>query len=126
VLLIGPHSIGYTDGVGPIFTDADTSSLRISLAGLSAPRTWTAPNSDLTVVGTTTTQTLTNKTLTSPTINTPTFGGNLTSTGVAFAALGTPSNGVFIFCSDCTKATPCAGSGNGALAKRLNGAWDCD
>lgn len=45
---------------------------------------------------------------------------------VAFAALGTPSNGTVSYCSDCTKATPCAGSGNGALAKRLNGAWDCD
>lgn len=43
-----------------------------------------------------------------------------------FANLGTPSNGSFCFCSDCTKATPCAGSGDGALAKRLNGAWDCD
>lgn len=45
---------------------------------------------------------------------------------VAFASLGTPANGNMVFCTDCTKATPCAGSGNGALAKRLNGAWDCD
>lgn len=44
----------------------------------------------------------------------------------AFANLGTPSNGTVTFCHDCTKATPCAGSGNGAFAKRLNGAWDCD
>lgn len=43
-----------------------------------------------------------------------------------FANLGTPGNGTFCYCSDCTKATPCAGSGNGALAKRLNSAWDCD
>lgn len=45
---------------------------------------------------------------------------------IAFASLGTPSDGAVVYCSDCTKATPCAGSGNGALAKRLNGAWDCD
>lgn len=45
---------------------------------------------------------------------------------VLFANLGTPSNGTFLYCSDCTKATPCASGGNGALAKRLNGAWDCD
>jgi hypothetical protein len=45
---------------------------------------------------------------------------------VTFSNLGSPSDGTIVFCSDCTKATPCAGSGNGALAKRLNGAWDCD
>lgn len=47
-------------------------------------------------------------------------------TAAAFADLGAATNGSMIYCSDCTKATPCAGSGNGALAKRLNGAWDCD
>ena len=43
-----------------------------------------------------------------------------------FANLGTPADNRFCYCSDCAKATPCAGSGTGALAKRLNGAWDCD
>jgi len=52
--------------------------------------------------------------------------GRVYPVSVAFASLGTPSNGAVVYCSDCTKATPCAGSGNGALAKRLNGAWDCD
>jgi len=46
--------------------------------------------------------------------------------GVLFASLGTPTDGTVNYCSDCTKATPCAGSGSGAFAKRLNGAWDCD
>lgn len=36
------------------------------------------------------------------------------------------SNGGFLYCSDCTKATPCAAAGTGSLAKRLNGAWDCN
>ncbi len=45
---------------------------------------------------------------------------------VLFTNLGTPADGRLVYCSDCTKATPCAGSGNGAMAKRLNGAWDCD
>lgn len=49
-----------------------------------------------------------------------------TLTDTLFAALGTPANGTIAYCSDCTKATPCAGSGTGAIAKRLNGAWDCD
>lgn len=52
--------------------------------------------------------------------------GSLYFTGVAFASLGTPTNGTVVYCTDCTKATPCAGASNGALAKRLNGAWDCD
>jgi hypothetical protein len=42
------------------------------------------------------------------------------------ATLGTPGNGVVRFCSDCTIANPCAGGGNGALAKRLNGIWVCN
>jgi len=47
-------------------------------------------------------------------------------TAVLFAALGTPANGTFCYCSDCTIANPCAGSGTGALAKRLNGVWVCN
>jgi hypothetical protein len=35
-------------------------------------------------------------------------------------------NGMMLYCSDCTIANPCAGSGTGALAKRLNGAWVCN
>lgn len=44
----------------------------------------------------------------------------------AFAALGTPGNGTFLYCSDCTIASPCAGAGTGAFAKRLNGIWVCN
>jgi hypothetical protein len=45
---------------------------------------------------------------------------------VSFSALGTPNNGTFYYCSDCTIANPCAGGGTGALAKRLNGVWVCN
>lgn len=48
------------------------------------------------------------------------------STGTVFAGLGTPTNGAFVYCSDCTIANPCAGGGTGALAKRLNGVWVCN
>lgn len=44
----------------------------------------------------------------------------------AFANLGTPADGTFYFCNDCTVANPCAGGGTGALAKRLNGVWVCN
>jgi hypothetical protein len=47
-------------------------------------------------------------------------------TATLFASLGTPANGTFLYCSDCTVASTCAGSGTGALAKRLNGAWVCN
>lgn len=43
-----------------------------------------------------------------------------------FAALGAPANGAFYYCSDCTIASPCAGSGTGAFAKRLNNIWVCN
>lgn len=44
----------------------------------------------------------------------------------AFSALGSFGDGTLLYCSDCTFANPCAGSGTGAMAKRLNGAWRCD
>lgn len=47
-------------------------------------------------------------------------------TAAAFGDLGAATNGSIIYCSDCTIASPCAGGGNGALAKRLNGAWVCN
>jgi hypothetical protein len=47
-------------------------------------------------------------------------------TSTAFARLGTPINGTFYYCNDCTVANPCAGGGTGALAKRLNGIWVCN
>lgn len=55
--------------------------------------------------------------------------GAFTYTGggpINFAALGTPVNGASVYCTDCTKATPCAGAGTGAFAYRINGAWDCN
>lgn len=52
--------------------------------------------------------------------------GGYAFTGITFASLGTPSNGKIIYCSDCTIANPCAGGGNGAIAKRLNGIWVCN
>ena len=52
--------------------------------------------------------------------------GNYIYKGVAFSALGTPSNGATQYCSDCTIANPCASGGSGAFAKRLNGAWVCN
>jgi len=45
---------------------------------------------------------------------------------IAFASLGTPANGNFVYCNDCTIANPCNSGGTGALAKRLNGAWVCN
>lgn len=52
---------------------------------------------------------------------------SLLSAGRTFAQLpAAPGNGMILYCSDCTKATPCAAAGTGALAVRLNGAWDCN
>ena len=44
---------------------------------------------------------------------------------LAAIAAGT-NNGTIIYCSDCTIASPCAGGGSGAIAKRLNGVWVCN
>lgn len=59
------------------------------------------------------------------------FGVNQPFTSVTigattFAALpGPPTNGTLLYCSDCALATPCVGSGTGAIAQGLNGAWAC-
>ncbi|HJW75359.1 MAG TPA: hypothetical protein VJ787_06770 [Thermoleophilia bacterium] len=42
-----------------------------------------------------------------------------------FANLGTPANGTFCYCNDCTVGASCAGSGTGAWAFRSAGAWKC-
>jgi hypothetical protein len=52
--------------------------------------------------------------------------GQMESTGVTFANLGTPNNGTLVYCSNCTIANPCASGGTGAFAKRLNGVWVCN
>ncbi len=54
------------------------------------------------------------------------FTGMEHYSGTAFGSLGTPANGSFTYCTDCTLANPCAGGGTGAFAKRLNGAWVCN
>ena len=48
-------------------------------------------------------------------------------TNTLFANLRTDvDDGSIVFCADCTIANPCAGSGTGALAKRLNSTWVCN
>jgi hypothetical protein len=43
-----------------------------------------------------------------------------------FASLGSPANGMVLYCDDCAaNSNPCAGSGSGAIAKRLGNGWDC-
>jgi len=56
------------------------------------------------------------------------INGAEVKTGVTFANIGTGStaNGTIQYCSDCTIASPCAGAGTGAFAKRLNGVWVCN
>lgn len=59
--------------------------------------------------------------------DTVTFNGSggVTIAGIAFASLPSSTNGTVLYCTDCTRTTTCAGSGTGAIAERLNGAWSC-
>ena len=43
-----------------------------------------------------------------------------------FASLGTETDGLLKYCSDCVKANPCVGGGGGAWAFGQNGAWSCN
>lgn len=40
--------------------------------------------------------------------------------------LGADQNGTMVYCTDCTKAAPCAGGGVGAMARKENGVWNCN
>jgi hypothetical protein len=56
----------------------------------------------------------------------------------SFSQLGGQTDGTFTYCADCTVTTPsscstanpsacaCSGSGTGAFARRINGAWLCN
>ena len=46
-------------------------------------------------------------------------------TGITFATLGTPADGTSVYCTDCAQVNPCVGSGGGAAAVRVGGAWQC-
>jgi hypothetical protein len=46
--------------------------------------------------------------------------------GATFGTLGAPVDGTVKRCRDCTIASPCAGGGTGAIAKRLNNIWVCN
>lgn len=59
------------------------------------------------------------------------LAGSIFFTGVAFASLGTPSNGTVVYCTNCDPPTvvvntcTSAGAATGALAVRVNGVWEC-
>lgn len=46
--------------------------------------------------------------------------------GLTFDGGSSYGPGSTVFCTTCTVASPCAGSGTGAYAKRMNGAWVCN
>jgi len=51
--------------------------------------------------------------------------GSLQITGLAYASLPSPSNGMFVYCTDCQQANPCVAGGSGAFARREAGVWNC-
>jgi hypothetical protein len=103
------YSAGAATGV---VCTANTLNPKINNAGIS----WTGPGTHVTDA--------------SGTAQVPLWvdmlAGRIVFPGVLFAALGAPANGQIVYCSNCTIASPCAGGGNGAIAKRLNGIWVCN
>jgi len=63
------------------------------------------------------------------------WGGSPTATGKLLLSDATldytslsglaAANGSIVYCSNCTAASPCAGGGTGAIARRISGAWVC-
>ena len=44
---------------------------------------------------------------------------------ITFLTLPSEVNGLQIYCSDCQQTNPCVGSGTGAMATGIAGAWSC-
>lgn len=44
---------------------------------------------------------------------------------LTFSALGSQPNGWVVYCSNCQQTNPCLGSGTGAVATKIAGAWSC-
>jgi hypothetical protein len=56
----------------------------------------------------------------------PTFTGQMGAPLIAFASLGTvPAAGKFVYCTNCTTAATCAGSGTGHMAVSNGSQWTC-
>jgi hypothetical protein len=55
------------------------------------------------------------------------LGSALTLNPLSYSSLpSTSQNETLTYCNDCQVTNPCAGSGTGALAKRLHGQWVCN
>ena len=55
-----------------------------------------------------------------------TFGVPMAPQTVLQANLPSSANGTMVFCSDCNPDSTCTGSGSGAFAFRIGGAWACE
>lgn len=53
------------------------------------------------------------------------MNANMFPKQVLFAALGSPTEGAVLFCTNCARTSPCTTGGTGALAKTEGGAWNC-
>jgi hypothetical protein len=60
-----------------------------------------------------------------PTVGIWPGGGAISQTGTAFGSLGSAIAGKFVYCTDCSVATPCSGSGSGAWAFANGSQWKC-
>lgn len=132
---IGGNVVTSVTGTANHITVTGTTTPILSLAG---PHNWTSQATNGVLYGKSTspigatTQGVADSVLASSgTVpyftSTPSIAANL-YLATTYASLVTPPSGYakVFYCSNCTKATPCASGGSGAIAKFLNSAWDCD
>lgn len=110
----------FTTGTGILTISAGktlTASNTLTLAGTDGT-TLTFPSTSASIARTDAAQTFTGAQTLTPIV-----------TSVAFAGLGTPTNGTLQYCSDCQVTSgsndTCIASGSGAIASRIGGAWKC-
>lgn len=125
---------GWADGVTSQFTQIGTSAGNIPITGLNGSvmnrLAFSAVNTQISGASSASTPAPTDQYEIVNASGVKTVGitsvGAFKQTGVVFGSLPTPVNGMTIYCSDCTITATCAGSGTGAIAKRLNSVWVCN
>lgn len=56
--------------------------------------------------------------------------GSVTLGSITYSELGvaqnSSTNGTMVYCDDCSETDPCSDKGDGAIAKKVAGRWDCN
>lgn len=132
IFVTGSRHIAFTDGGTAVFQYSGAASPNSVTIGSAAILGWPAATPDVAfgrnAAGVIEVNSGTSGTFRDTKVRNSLVDNKITFTAFVIANIATvlTTNGDIGYCSDCTIANPCAGSGSGALAKRLNGVNVCN